>query len=346
MNNNNKSNKKSFLKKIWDNDFVIILTGRQFKKSWVFTLIMWLIILVGIIGLATSCSKQPPLLSKARFSGSVIDRGLKEWYTIDHAKAIVDQDTFNLSVYYDDGVPFTESFEIGEGQHTVTHFIVYDDQNNEIGASPIAGSTYDYLVGYDTLPKQFNVQYAVVTEVPVKVLYMTAEDYDLTNFGYAYFAIDPAYIHYASFFGLKGTPDSLLYHYNASNSDYKYVYQPAQEVMHAIYWIFYLHKRGNGPWTSVMWYQSSFINNGYIYDIPFIDYENSVDSSEFRIELHAWYPAANSMSFFTTGTQDYSMSIVAVDDSIISGPNGLTTFGFAPDSSWFPSVNYFFQYDY
>jgi len=327
----------------------------QPRKGQLFSLITYVFILAaiiwGIVSLA-GCQRYPDNLitpkSKVMFKSAL--SGLKTADSIATCQAVVDQDTFDLNVFYDNGNPYSESFEIGEGNHSLNHFIIFNQNGDEIGAAPLGGSSYAYLVDNDTLPKPFTVNYATVTEVPVTVLYMTTEDYDLTNFGYGYFGINPAYIRTVNFFGQKGTADSLLYHYaNRQTSDYMKAYDPPQTIMHLFYWVQVLHKVDNGQWHEVKWYNLPWGSDGRIYNIQYIDYSNHTDSTEFRFEMHAWFPNINRMAYVirvsSTGLNPWSIYTCDAD-GILSDSDGMTTIALAPDSTWFPSVDYFFQYDY
>lgn len=325
------------------------------KKGQLLTVIAWLFIIgaiYGLITLFTGCKKNNDApVNKCYFKASMAQNGLKTDYIIDHAQAVIDVDTFVMDVFYDEGDPYTASIQLSEGNHTLKHFVIYDSLNNEIGATPLAGSTYDYLVNFDTLPKQFTVNYAAVTEVPVTVLYMTPEDADLSNFGYAYFGISPAYIHTINFYGQKGTYDSLVYHYeNTATCNYR---PPYQEIMSLVYWVAVNHKVDDGNWTLLKnFYSEDGVNwsegsNGHLYNVSYIDYDNHIDSTELRFQFEVWWPQLNSMATVNYGSSCTCWSIILVDDEeILSGDDGLTTIALGPDSTWFPDVNYFFHYNW
>jgi len=287
--------------------------------------------------------------SDVKFS-TEIKNNLKTSYIIDHVKTVIDNDTLLLDVFYDNGQPFTTTFQLSTGTHQVKHFIIYDSLNNPIGATPLSG-TPDSIYVTTPLPINFNVIYGEVTEINIDVVYDLPSTMDLNDFGYAYYGINPIYLRNINLYGMKGTPfnekDSLLpFYMDGTHSDYAHFSNGINQIMPLCYWIFYYHKTDDGPWVHIKDYVTDWDGDGKIYNLKLIDYENHLDSNRLKIEFHTYYPTINSMAYITTGWFDYDWDMWIVDDSIVTDSSGLVTFAYAPDTTWFPNVQHFFEWEW
>ena len=130
-------------------------------------------------------------MSKAKASDDIICSDLKA----DYVKYKIDGGDFKtISVFYDAGIPYTNSTKLNVGTHTISEFLVYSDNNTPndtsddvlLSATPHTGSTY---AGYVTNPLNFTFAITVDQKLPVKVQTVCFTPKTFDNFGFAYFKL-------------------------------------------------------------------------------------------------------------------------------------------------------------
>ncbi|MCK5781927.1 MAG: hypothetical protein KAH10_05020 [Flavobacteriales bacterium] len=123
--------------------------------------------------------------------------------------------TLNVLQNLEDGTQ-TQVVKLDPGNYYLTSFLVYDENENLIWASPEEGSTYDELWNLDGVTKKFEVTAFEKHKVDIDVVCW--DSYTYKEFGFAWFSFDKIKIKALCFFGDVCMEDHVFWH--SGNSPY------------------------------------------------------------------------------------------------------------------------------
>ena len=104
--------------------------------------------------------------------------------TANYASVVISGTTYTPSVYYLDGVAYTQGIKLAVGDYNVTQFLMMSDNNTPndmsddsiVSAAPEAGSQYAGFVS-QPLDVQFHVAPFQKNEIPIEVLSFTSQEF-------------------------------------------------------------------------------------------------------------------------------------------------------------------------
>ncbi len=126
--------------------------------------------------------------------------------TANYAKITIDGKHYLRAIFYVDGVPYTNTLQLGTGLHTLQEFTIWSDHQTPndstddvmLSAVPHSGSTYSPYVS-SPLDIAFSVEAFKKTQVPVEALCYQPSNY--TDFGFTFFQIEEVTLREQPFFG-------------------------------------------------------------------------------------------------------------------------------------------------
>ncbi len=313
--------------------------------------------------LATNCKKDQPVTT----SGATCDvsfninsvtqtGGLKSALDINcstfkanYVMYKIDGGNFvTIPVFYVGNIPYTNSIKLSAGQHTISEFIVYSDNNTPaypnddivLSCAPHVGSIYGQMIA-NPLNFTFTVSTDKKNEIKLDVVCYETSTYD--NFGFVYFKLNELIVKRQVFFGdfcIKNKAD-----YVGSS----YANQPG--------WV----GTGYGDVPAIMKidvlrggvFQASFTNEdaahewGNKVEVSYVDYKNQTDI--FTFNLYILVKVGNSFSYvlFKTWTFNDTSNITEGTDGVVDfvlgncyDPNNMPDYLFAPYMNLPTTVTY------
>ncbi len=124
----------------------------------------------------------------------------------DYVKIVISSTEYKVDVFYIDNKPYTNTIKLDEGGHTLTEFMLMDDNNTPdntdddvlIAATPHEGSEFASYIE-QPLDISFTVEAFKKTELGITVLCYQESEY--SSFGFVYFGIGLAVVREQFFFG-------------------------------------------------------------------------------------------------------------------------------------------------
>ncbi len=276
--------------------------------------------MVGLI--IVSCNKPPTAQAEQDviFKASTATTGFKaddcDNAVAHYALIDIDGDMLTVDVFYLDGIIYTNTLKLSAGSHTINSFTLQNDAGTPadysddilVKATPLTGSDYAEFV-QNALPFSFNVDAFYKAEIDIEILCYEATE--ITNFGFAWFAVDQITVREFCFFGDICTEDYMDY----AGTLYEEQRNGLQHDMPAI---FKIDVYRNGEFV-ISYNNESYKGEGAVLCAQYPDFDNSVDYFEFEL----WVKVMVGSSF------DYVLyhTFTTTDDSQLnSGTDGVLDF--------------------
>ena len=126
--------------------------------------------------------------------------------TASYVKATIDNTPYVRSIFYINGMPYTNTIQLAPGLHTLQEFTMWSDHQTPndstdevlLAATPHIGSTYAPYVS-TPIEITFNVDAFKKTQLPVEAVCYQQSNY--SSFGFTYFQIGEVTVREQPFFG-------------------------------------------------------------------------------------------------------------------------------------------------
>lgn len=248
--------------------------------------LFYLFLMVGLI--AVSCNKAPivPSTQDVIFKAATATTGFKadDCNTeVAHYAAInIDGTDYTVDVFYLDGVIYTNTLKLAPGNHTVNTFVLKNDNDTPndlsddiiVKATPLIGSAYAGFVQHP-LAYDFNVDAFFKAEVNIEILCFEATD--ITNFGFAWFAVNEITVREFVFFGDFCTK----YYADYAGSLYAGQSGGLRHDMPAIFKVDVYNDNG----FLISYNNEGWLGEGAPLKVQFPDFDNSVDDYTFKLSI-------------------------------------------------------------
>jgi hypothetical protein len=227
------------------------------------------------------------------FKADVCDNDVANYALIN-----IDGDSYKVDVFYLDGVIYTNTLKLAPGQHTVNSFVLQNDNGTPnddsddaiVKATPESGSEFAQFV-QKPVDFTFTVDAFLKAEVDIEVLCF--QPTDITDFGFAWFAVNEITVRELCFFGDFCTPDYMDY----SNTLYADQRNGVQHDMPAIFRIdVYRNNNFVISYNNEMHADGTpWLGEGSALCAQYPDFSNSTDN--FRFELWVKVLVGNSFEY-------------------------------------------------
>jgi len=202
--------------------------------------------------------------------------------TADYASIVISGTTYTPSVYYLNGVAYTQGIKLTVGDYDVTQFLMMSDNNTPndmsddsiVSAAPEAGSQYAGFVS-QPLNIQFHVSAFQKNEIPVEVLSFTSQEYQA--FGFDWFTMNQTTVREQLFFG----DISMKHPSDYVGSLYEQQTNGLQVDMPAI---FKIKVYKNGSYVTE-YSNESFLGEGDVLHVSYPDGDNTTDNFQFDLYI-------------------------------------------------------------
>jgi len=225
------------------------------------------------------------------------------------------------AVFYVDGVPYTNAIKLAIGNHTLSEFLVYNDNNTPndttddilLSATPHTGSTY---ASYVAAPLNQTISVAVDKKNQFKVEVVCYTPKTFNSFGFVYYTFNQIQLKQLWFFcdfciKNKSDYDGSLYagQTNWSTGTGNFIDAPA--IMKIEVW-------RNGT------LQNTFSNSfqGEKLGVNYVDYANQTDNYEFKLFILVRQGTAFNYVYFKSWTFTDISNIPEGTDGVVDGVLG------------------------
>jgi len=256
------------------------------KNNCIMRKLFYLFLMVGLVVISCNKPNNTPTEQDVVFKAFTAETGFKA-STCDnpdanYALVEIDGVIHQIDVFYLDGNIYTNTLKLAPGDHTVSMFVLKNDNNTpgdttddiEVLATPLTGSDYEQFVS-QALPFSFTVDAFLKAEVEIQVLCFEAAD--ITNFGFAWFAIDKVTVREMCFFGDFCTK----YYADYAGSLYEQQQNGLQHDMPAIFKID-VYRNDN---FLVSYNNEAWLGEGQPLCVQYPDYDNVVDNYKFQLSI-------------------------------------------------------------
>lgn len=172
--------------------------------------LFYLFLIAGLV--VASCNKaeeiptEQDVVLKISTAASGFKSGTCDNPVAQYALIEIDGTTKSVDVFYLDGIIYTNTLKLSVGSHSVTMFVLKNDNGTptntsddfEVLATPLEGATFSSFVA-DALPLTFTTGAFLKNEVDIQVLCFKPTT--ITDFGFSWFAIDRIIVREFCFFG-------------------------------------------------------------------------------------------------------------------------------------------------
>ncbi len=231
-----------------------------------------------------------------------------------YAEIVIDGTTYTPEVYYLDGVAYTQAIKLTPGNHTISEFMLMNDNNTPddnsddviVSAAPKANSPYAAFVNH---PLDYDITVTAFhkNQVDIEVLKFTPQEY--TAFGFDWFTMSQTTVREQVFFGdisVKHPSDyaGSLY---AQQSNGLQVDMPA---------IFKIKVYRNGAFL-VSYDNEANLGEGDVLHVAYPDNANTTD--HFRFDLYIYVKIGDTFGYkkFYSWTFDDDQKIPAGSDGVV-----------------------------
>lgn len=276
--------------------------------------------MVGLI--IVSCNKQAdiPAEQDVIFKASTATTGFKaddcDNEVAHYALIEIDGEMLTVDVFYLDGIIYTNTLKLSSGIHTISSFTLQNDAGTPadysddilVKATPLTGSDYAGFV-QNSLPFNFDVDAFYKTEINIEILCYEAAE--ITDFGFAWFAVDQITVRELCFFGDICTEDYMDY----TGTLYEDQRNGLQHDMPAI---FKIDVYRNDDFV-ISYNNESYLGEGAVLCAQYPDFDNSTD--EFKFELWVKVMVGSSFEYVL-----YHTFTTTDDSQLNSGADGVLDF--------------------
>ncbi|HAG17369.1 MAG TPA: hypothetical protein DCG69_12755 [Bacteroidales bacterium] len=248
--------------------------------------IFYLFLIFGLVAVSCNKPEEAPLEQDVVFKATTSSTGFKAG-TCDNADASyalveIDNEIKQVGIIYLDGAIYTNTLKLAPGSHTISMFVLKNDNNTpnetsddiEVLATPLTGANYASFVAH-SLPFDFTVDAFMKTEVEIDVLCFEAAD--ITDFGFAWFAVNKITVRELCFFGDFCTK----YYEDYAGSLYA---QQEYGLRHDMPAIFKIDVKRNGN-PLVSYNNEAWLGEGAPLCVQYPDYDGVVDTYEFNLSI-------------------------------------------------------------
>jgi len=173
--------------------------------------LFYLFLMVGLIAVSCDKAEDLPTEQDVVFKAATATTGFKADDDCDndvahYALIEIDGETLKVDVFYLEGIIYTNTIKLSPGTHEIQNFVLQNDNGTPdddsddtiVKATPLTGSTYAEFV-QNSLPFNFDVDAFYKAEINIEILCFEAAD--ITDFGFAWFAVDQITVRELCFFG-------------------------------------------------------------------------------------------------------------------------------------------------
>jgi hypothetical protein len=266
--------------------------------------LFFLFMMVGLIIVSCNKTTETPATQDVAFKASTATISDFKASTCDnpapsYALIEIDGTIMQVGILTLDGQIFTNTLKLAPGTHTISMFVLKNDNNTpgvtsddiEVLATPLTGANYANFVSH-SLPFNFTVDAFMKTEVNIDVLCFEAAD--ITNFGFAWFAIDKITVRELCFFGDFCTADYMTY----AGTLYA---QQANGLRHDMPAIFKVEVYKNNNFV-VSYNNESWLGEGAPLCVQYPDFDGTVDNFSFKLYVKVLVGTSYEYKLFHTFT--------------------------------------------